>query len=71
MARTMKLGATQRTRPLHDGKKQRRKQMLPQRTHRRRERERDKDTETADVSLSIYLSVSGYVWFVFLLFSRR
>jgi len=45
----MKLGATQRTRPLHDGKEQQRKQMLPQRTHRRGQRDR----ETADVSLSL------------------
>lgn len=42
-------GATQRTRPLHDGKEQQRKQMLPQRTQRRGERGR----ETADVSLPL------------------
>ncbi len=68
LVRTMKLGgrggeeggATQRTRPLHDGKEQRRKQMLPQRTHRRGESER----ETADVSLSLSLSVwcAGFVF---------
>lgn len=61
LARTMKLGATQRTRPLHDGKEQRRKQMLPQRTHRRGERERELEIERHLLSLSL----SGWVRFVF------
>lgn len=56
LARTMKLGATQRTRPLHDGKEQWRKQMLPQRTHRRGVTVRD--TETSAVS------VSRKFWFI-------
>lgn len=45
-------GATQRTRPLHDGKEQQRKQMLPQRTQRRGERGRDGRCLSTSTSLS-------------------
>lgn len=43
-------GVTQKTRPLHHGKEWQRKQMLPQRTHRRGWRDR----KTADVSVSLW-----------------
>lgn len=45
-------GATQKTRPLHDGKEQQRKQMLPQRTQRRGERGRDSRCLSTSISLS-------------------